>query len=75
MRSTPGTSRKSSEMGLEKEVRSGSGILMDTYGERVLPEIRCREWFRRFKYNDFDIEGKEGAPKKFEEKQLELSIT
>ena len=34
-------------------------------------ETTCRDWFRRF--NDFDIEDKEhsGAPKRFEDEELE----
>ncbi|KAG5327210.1 MOS1T transposase, partial [Pseudoatta argentina] len=39
----------------------------------------CRDWFRRFKNNDFELEDKErsGAPKKFQDKELEqlLDIT
>ncbi|KAG5313563.1 MOS1T transposase, partial [Pseudoatta argentina] len=33
----------------------------------------CRDWFRRFKNNDFQLEDKErsGAPKKFQDKELE----
>ncbi|KAG5317193.1 MOS1T transposase, partial [Pseudoatta argentina] len=33
----------------------------------------CRDWFRRFKNNDFELEDKErsGAPKKFQDKELE----
>ena len=33
----------------------------------------CREWFRRFKDGDFNVEDKprSGQPKKFEDKELE----
>ncbi|KAG5318703.1 MOS1T transposase, partial [Pseudoatta argentina] len=36
-------------------------------------DTTCRDWFRRFKNNDFDLEDKErsGAPKKFQDKELE----
>ncbi|KAG5320381.1 MOS1T transposase, partial [Pseudoatta argentina] len=36
-------------------------------------KIDCRDWFRRFKNNDFELEDKErsGAPKKFQDKELE----
>ncbi|KAG5309752.1 MOS1T transposase, partial [Pseudoatta argentina] len=36
-------------------------------------DTTCRDWFRRFKNNDFQLEDKErsGAPKKFEDKELE----
>ncbi|KAG5315307.1 MOS1T transposase, partial [Pseudoatta argentina] len=35
--------------------------------------MTCRDWFRRFKNNDFQLEDKErsGAPKKFQDKELE----
>ncbi|KAG5310823.1 MOS1T transposase, partial [Pseudoatta argentina] len=35
--------------------------------------VTCRDWFRRFKNNDFQLEDKErsGAPKKFQDKELE----
>jgi len=44
-------------------------ILVETYGDHPLSEITCRDWFRCFKNNNFDVEDKErsGAPKKFEE--------
>lgn len=34
---------------------------MKTYGDHVLSETTCRDWFRfrRFKNNDFDVEDKE----------------
>jgi len=38
------------------------------YGERALSEITCRDWFRRLKNNDFDVNDKErrpSQPKKF----------
>ncbi|GBP37916.1 Mariner Mos1 transposase [Eumeta japonica] len=36
-------------------------------------DITCRDWFRRFKNNDFELEDKErsGAPEKFQDKKLE----
>ncbi|KAG5321300.1 MOS1T transposase, partial [Pseudoatta argentina] len=35
--------------------------------------VTCRDWFRRFKNTDFELEDKErsGAPKKFQDKELE----
>ena len=48
-------------------------ILVDTYGDNALSDMACRDWFRRFKNNDFKFENKQrsGAPKKFEDKELE----
>ncbi|KAG5314407.1 MOS1T transposase, partial [Pseudoatta argentina] len=36
-------------------------------------DTTCRDWFRRFKNNDFQLEDKErsGAPTKFQDKELE----
>jgi len=51
-------------------------ILVETYGDHALSETTCRNWFRRSKNNDFDIEDKEcsGAPKKFEDEELEALL-
>ena len=48
-------------------------ILAEPYGDNALSDTTCRDWFRRFKNNDFKLEDKErfGAPKKFEDKELE----
>ena len=53
--------------------KSALRILVETYGGNALPETICRDWFRRFKNNDFELEDKErsGALKKFEDKKLE----
>ncbi|KAG5325891.1 MOS1T transposase, partial [Pseudoatta argentina] len=42
-------------------------------GYKVIFDKSCRDWFRRFKNNDFELEDKErsGAPKKFQDKELE----
>ena len=51
-------------------------ILVETYSSYVLSETICRYWFRHFKNIDFDIEDKEcsGAPKKFEDEELEALL-
>ncbi|EFN78693.1 Histone-lysine N-methyltransferase SETMAR, partial [Harpegnathos saltator] len=51
-------------------------ILVWIYGDYVLSETTCRGWFRRFKNDDFDVEDKErsGAPKKFEDEDLEALV-
>jgi len=40
-------------------------LLIEAYGEAALSETTCREWFRRSKSGDFDVEDKEraGRPK------------
>ena len=48
-------------------------ILVETYSDNALSDTTCRDWFRRFKNNDFKLGDKEhsGAPKKFKDKELE----
>ena len=48
-------------------------MLVEAYGHNIPPESTCRQWFRRFKNNNFDLEDeeREWAPKIFEDKDLE----
>ena len=43
--------------------------LQKVYGDAALGETTCRNWFRRFKDGDFDVDGcpREGRPKTFED--------
>ncbi|KAG5315389.1 MOS1T transposase, partial [Pseudoatta argentina] len=59
-----------------REIKSAAEahrILVQTYGDNALSDTTCRDWFRRFQNNDFQLEDKErsGAPKKFQDKELE----
>ena len=56
-----------------KSAAEAHGILVETYRDDALSDTTCRDWFRRFKNNDFKLVDKErsGAPKKFEDKELE----
>lgn len=36
-------------------------MLANTYGEAVVSERTCREWFQRFKIGDFNIEDRHGG--------------
>ncbi|KAG5308900.1 MOS1T transposase, partial [Pseudoatta argentina] len=57
----------------KKSAAEAPRILVQTYGDNALSDTTCRDWFRRFKNNDFQLEDKErsGAPKKFQDKELE----
>lgn len=57
----------------KKSAAEAHRILVETYGDNALSDTTCRDWFRRFKNNDFELEDKErsGAPKKFEDRGLE----
>ncbi|KAG5305943.1 MOS1T transposase, partial [Pseudoatta argentina] len=56
----------------KKPVAEAHRILVQTYDDNALSDTTCRDWFRRFKNNDFQLEDKErsGAPKKFEDKRI-----
>ena len=43
--------------------------LKKVYGDAALSETTFRDWFRRFKYGDFDVDDRpcEGRPKTFED--------
>lgn len=60
----------------KKTAAESHRILVDVYGDYALAEGTCREWFRRFKSGDFDIEDKErqGQPKKFEDEKLKALL-
>ena len=59
-----------------KSAAEAHRIFVETYDEIALSDTTCRNWFRRFKNNDFKLEDKEhsGAPKKFEDKELEETL-
>ena len=56
-----------------KSAAQAHRILVETYGDNALSDTTCRDWFRRFKNNDFKLEdkGRSGAQKKYEDKELE----
>ena len=43
--------------------------ILKVYGDAALSETTCRDWFRRFKDGDFDVDDRprEGRPKTFED--------
>ncbi|KAG5322452.1 MOS1T transposase, partial [Pseudoatta argentina] len=57
----------------KKSAAEAHRILVQTYGDTALSDTTCRDWIQRFKNNDFELEDKErsGAPKKFQDKELE----
>ena len=40
---------------LKKSAAEAHRLLVETYGEAVLSERSCREWFQKFKKGEFDI--------------------
>ncbi|KAG5317498.1 MOS1T transposase, partial [Pseudoatta argentina] len=43
----------------KKSAAEAHRILVQTYGDNALSDTTCRDWFRRFKNNDFQLEDKE----------------
>jgi len=61
----------------EKSAAEAHRILVETYGDHTLLETTCKDWFRCFKNNNFDVdEDKErsGAPIKSEDEKLEALL-
>ena len=50
--------------------------LQKVYEDAALSETTCRDWFRRFKDGDFDVDyrPREWRPKTFEDAQLEAMV-
>ncbi len=61
---------------LKKSAAESYRLLVEAYGEQALSETTCRDWFRRFKNNDYDLKDKQrpGQPKKFEDEELEALL-
>lgn len=57
----------------KKSAAEAHRILVETYDDNALSNTTCRDWFRRFKNNDFEIEAKDrsGASKKCKDEKLE----
>ena len=51
-------------------------MLVEAYGDAALSERSCREWFQKFKNDEFDVEDKErsGRPKVYEDAELETLL-
>ena len=51
-------------------------MLSNTYGETAISERTSREWFQRFKNDDFDVEDRHsgGREKVFEDAELEALL-
>jgi len=51
-------------------------MIVKAYGHNAPSLSTCRQWFRRFKSHNFDLEDKEheGSPKRFEYEDLETIL-
>ena len=61
---------------LKKTAAETHRELQKVYGDAVLSETTCRDWFRRFKDDDFDVDDRprEERPKTFEDAELEALL-
>lgn len=57
---------------LKKSAAEAHRMLVEAYGESAPTNKSCREWFRRFKSDDFSVDDKPrpGQLKKFEDEEL-----
>ena len=56
-----------------KSATEAHRILVETYGDNTLSDTTCTDRFRRFKDNNFKLDGKQrsSTPKKFEDEEFE----
>ncbi|EGI67886.1 Mariner Mos1 transposase, partial [Acromyrmex echinatior] len=61
---------------MKKSVTEAHRMLPNTYDEAAISERTCREWFQRFKNDDFDVEDRHsgGKEKVFEDAELEALL-
>jgi len=61
---------------MKKSAAGAHRMLSNTYGETAIGERTCREWFQRFKNDDFDIEDRYGGgrEKVFKDAELEALL-
>ena len=61
---------------LQKFAADAHQLLVDTHVEAALSERSCREWFQKFKKDEFDIEDKErsGRPIVYKDAELEALL-
>lgn len=56
-----------------KSATEANRMLLETYGDNAVSGMTCRDWFQRFKNNDFELEDKKlsDTPTKFKEEEVE----
>lgn len=61
---------------MKKSAAESHRILVELYGGNALSETTCRDWYRRCKSGDFDVEDKErsGRPQQFKDKELDALL-
>ena len=61
---------------MKKFAAEAHRMLSNTYGEAAISERTCREWFQRFKNDDFDVEDRYSGEREmvFEDAELETLL-
>jgi len=61
---------------LKKSTVESHRMLVEAYGDNALSETTCRDWFRRFNDDNFDLSDKkrENRPRKVEDCQLQALL-
>ena len=61
---------------LRKTAAESHRMLVEAFGEHALGETQCKEWFRKFKSGNFDVQNEERGrpPKKFEDAELQALL-
>ena len=61
---------------LKKSAAESHRMLVEIYGDNALSETTCRDWFRRFNDDNFDLSDKkcENRPRKVEDCQLQALL-
>ena len=57
---------------LKKSTAESHRMLVEAYGDNTLSETTCRDWFRRFNDDNFDLS--ENQPRKVEDYQLQALL-
>ena len=60
----------------KKSATESHRMLVEAYGDNALSETTCRDWFRRFNDDNFDLSDKkrENRPRKIEDCQLQTLL-
>jgi len=60
---------------LKKSAAESHRMLVEAYGDNALSETTCRDWFRRFNDDNFDLsDKKQNRPRKVEDCQLQALL-
>jgi len=61
---------------LKKSAAESHRMLVEACDDNALSETTCRDWFRRFNYDNFDLSDKkrENRPRKVEDCQLQALL-